>query len=536
MEQKLRYIAYCRRSSDENRERQALSIPAQIDEIKKRFKDIKIVEFIEESHSAFDIGRPKFNEMVSTIQAGKADGIICWHPDRLARNAPDGAIIIHLLSKKIIMDLKFCSYYFSNDPEGIMFLGQMFSQSKYFSDKLSKDVKRGQEKKLRNGQWPGLAPTGYINTYTKARGENEVIPDPERFDLVRKMWDLLLTENYSVPRIQKMANEEWSFRTIKRRRVGGKPIGLSNLYDMLSNPFYCGTIRQKGQYYPGSHKPMVTEEEYDKAQIILGRKGRPRPKTHFFDFTGIIVCGECGASITAEEKTKILKDGSVKHYTYYHCTKHKPNIKCKQKSLEGKKVENFILNELDKLIIDDDFLDYAKRYINELNDQEISLRSDAYKNTEKAYLDTQSHLDRLTKAYYKELIEEDEFVRQRDNLIKEKMRLKKQLSTIDDRANKWQKIATEAFDFAKYAKYWFVGGDIDRRKGITRKLGSDFILKDKMITFRLNKLLEIIYEGKLETKKEVAMLEPEIYYSYSHKLTVPDTLVRVWQAIEESNP
>lgn len=529
--EKLSYIAYCRRSSEDSRERQALSIPAQVDEIKKRFKELKIVGWFEESHSAFDIGRPKFNEMVKLIRSKKADGIICWHPDRIARNAVDGGTIIDLLDKGFLKDLKFCSYTYNNDAEGKMMLGIMFSQSKYFSDKLSKDVIRGRDKKIRNGQWPGMAPVGYLNTYTKARGENEIIPDPERFHLVRKMWDLLLTGNYAVPRILKIANGEWGFRTMKRKMVGGNPMCMSNGYNLFSNPFYCGIIRHKGQYYPATHQPVVTQDEFDKAQIILGKKGRPRPQTHHFDFTGLIVCGECGCSITAEEKTKILMGGTPKNYIYYRCTKKKFEKKCSQKPVVGSYVENFILEKLSELQIDIDFVNFAKKYLNELNDKEINNRSSIYVNIENAYSTTQKYLDRLTKAYYREIISEEEFVKQRDELLVEKSRLKKQLDQVENRANNWLELATEAFEFAHYARYWFEEGGIDRRKNITSKLGSNFILKDKKLTFQMNILLEIIMKGKNKIKIEAARLELENNGFYSYKTPNLSTVSCFWQGI-----
>ncbi len=51
---------------------------------------------------------------------------------------------------------------------------------------------------------------------------------------------------------------------------------------------------------------MITPEKYDKVQILLGRKGRPRPKKYNFAFRGLIRCGECGAMVTAEEKNQII--------------------------------------------------------------------------------------------------------------------------------------------------------------------------------------------------------------------------------------
>ena len=65
---------------------------------------------------------------------------------------------------------------------------------------------------------------------------------------------------------------------------------------------------------------MITPEEYDKVQMLLGLRGRPRPKRHVFAFVGMMKCGECGLSITAESKTKFQKNGNVHNYTYYHCT------------------------------------------------------------------------------------------------------------------------------------------------------------------------------------------------------------------------
>ncbi len=88
----MKYFAYCRKSS-EGEERQALSIPAQIDEIKRAFAgdpEIEIVEWFEEKMSAKAPGRPVYAGMIARIERGEAEGIVAWHPDRLARNSVDG--------------------------------------------------------------------------------------------------------------------------------------------------------------------------------------------------------------------------------------------------------------------------------------------------------------------------------------------------------------------------------------------------------------------------------------------------------------
>lgn len=149
---KLLYAAYARKSSEEAN-RQVLSIIAQVEEIKKQFPNLEI-EFIEESHSAAKGGtRPKFAKMIKDFQNGKYQGLVAWHPDRLARNIQDSATIITLLKQDVIKDLKFCNFTFEDTPEGIMMLQMIMSQAEYFSAKLGKDVKRGNAK---NASWVAL--------------------------------------------------------------------------------------------------------------------------------------------------------------------------------------------------------------------------------------------------------------------------------------------------------------------------------------------------------------------------------------------
>ena len=42
-------------------------------------------------------------------------------------------------------------------------LNMAFGQSKYYVDSLSENTKRGLRQKVRNGDYPTLAPVGYIN-------------------------------------------------------------------------------------------------------------------------------------------------------------------------------------------------------------------------------------------------------------------------------------------------------------------------------------------------------------------------------------
>jgi site-specific DNA recombinase len=154
---KLRYIAYVRKST-EDEERQVLSKQAQKEKIKERFPQLNIIMFLDESKSAFEPDkRPVFKRIIEMLDNGKADGIVAWHPDRLSRNEQDAAAFTYRIRRGIIKDLGFANYSFDNSPEGIMMLQLTMSQSQYFSAKLSKDVRRGNEQKRKNGGLTGCA-------------------------------------------------------------------------------------------------------------------------------------------------------------------------------------------------------------------------------------------------------------------------------------------------------------------------------------------------------------------------------------------
>src|SRR3989344_5198343 len=115
----LRYAAYIRKSTEDD-ERQVLSKEAQADKIKERFGDLKIVEWFDDSKSAFEPNkRVAFKQLVAALEAGKVDGVLAWHPDRLSRNAVDAGTICDLISRHKLKELHFASGMgFENTPEG----------------------------------------------------------------------------------------------------------------------------------------------------------------------------------------------------------------------------------------------------------------------------------------------------------------------------------------------------------------------------------------------------------------------------------
>ncbi len=115
---------------------------------------------------------------------------------------------------------------------------------------------------------------------------------------------------------------------------------------------------------------MITHEQFDFIQAILGKKGKQRPKTHVFAFTGLMRCGECNARITCEEKVKRQKNGNVYRYIYYHCTKW-VNPDCTQGSIEEEELKKQIKETLETLEIPPEFHDWGLKWLRKTNQIEM---------------------------------------------------------------------------------------------------------------------------------------------------------------------
>ena len=216
---KIKYLAYCRKST-EDKEKQVLSIETQKDKINEFFGDLEIVEILEEKRSAFHpYIRPVFDTMMRRIKNGEIQGIVTWHPDRLSRNEVDAGDITYMVRTGKIKDLKFGSYNFDNSPEGILMLQMALCQSQYSSAKNSKDTKRGLEKKARMGWLPGRPTIGYLNDKYKEKGKKEIIKDPDRFDLVKRLWEMLLTGQYPIKKLYEIATNEWGLTVSKKTKM-----------------------------------------------------------------------------------------------------------------------------------------------------------------------------------------------------------------------------------------------------------------------------------------------------------------------------
>ena len=477
----MKYFIYCRKSS-EAEDRQVLSIDSQEAEIRRSFaerSDIEIVEVFREAYSAKAPGRPIFAAMIARLEKGQAEGLIAWHPDRLARNSVDGGHIVYLLDRQKLKDLKFATFTFENNPQGKFMLAITFGYSKYYVDSLSENVKRGNRAKIEKGGWPNLAPVGYRNS----KEMQTIIPDPEHFPHVRKMFELMLTGSYGVETIVRIAGEQWGYRTPKHKHSGGVPLRRERLYKIFKNSFYAGYLLWGGQLFRGKHEPIVSSAEFELVQALLGRpQKQQKHKVHTFTYRGIIRCGTCGLQLTAEHK--VNRHGS--RYSYYHCTRIHRTPHCTEPSVEAKNLEQQVRYALQNILIPDAIHRWALQQLTAAKMDTAHAHKLQLEQLQRSIADTERHLSNLTDLRVRGFIEDAEFLTRRQTLQRELYRLQE--------SAQMQGTSLDAFEpdkallsFSNRAILWFDTGDNGTKRKILEIVSSNPTLKNRTLNVEAKK-------------------------------------------------
>lgn len=484
--EKITYIQYARKST-EGDDRQVLSIDGQLNDnaqVIKRNSLLVVDTIIDDASAAIPYNRPGYTDMIRRIKKGEASGIVVWHIDRIVRNELEEGEFKWLLQTGVIKSIWTPNREYRSG-DNILMLSIETSMASQYSRDLSVKVKRGMRQKHEMGQPTSFAPIGYLNTKFAAHGTNYIVEDPERFHIIRKAFDLILSGKYDVPEIIAIMTNEYGLRTKKTKRLGGGPISRTTMYGVFTDPFYSGYFKRNGIMYKGAYKPMITVEEYDRVQAILGRDVKAKQHKHEFAFTGLMKCGSCGCSITASRKTKIRKsDGAAKSYTHYHCTKRKGASACMNKKYTTQKeMEVLIEAELTDMLLIPQWKAWAIETIKLDYADEVEKQSKLLNDTIAFERKLLQALDTLIDLRISSEITEEQYNQKKAEKQAELIRVQDKRHRLENNMDDWQQQLNEELDFAENALQDFRKGNPKVQKGICVKLGSDWVLHEKTLTF-----------------------------------------------------
>lgn len=364
-------VIYARYSSHNQREE---SIEGQLRKCKEfaERNDITIIgEYIDRAISGKTDKRESFQRLIRDSEKGRFQAVIMYTLDRFARNRYDAAHYKAKLKKNGVK-LFYTEQSITDEPEGIILESVLEGMAEYYSENLSRGVKRGmRENALKCMVVGGHTPFGYSKTADKKLEIN-----PVTAPVVKEIFDLYANGN-SQRKIVDMLNEK-GYLTSEN-----KPFRIGSLSTMLSNRKYIGIYSYKDEIeIKGGVPAIVDEETFEKVQEMLKKNkrasGRMKAPASYL-LTGKLFCGHCGSPMVGESGTS--QTGAI--YNYYKCADRKNKKSCTKKTEKKDWLERLVVEETIRQIskpniIKDIAYNVAKLAEKEFNDKStlISLQKE----------------------------------------------------------------------------------------------------------------------------------------------------------------
>gem|GEM_PF-227548 len=474
------YFLYARKSTDVE-DKQVRSIEDQLAVLRALAKQegLNIAEEVVEKQSAKMPGRPIFNEMLARIERGEAQGIICWKLDRLARNPIDGGQISWFLQKGNIQHIRTNDRDHRPTDNVLMMAVELGMANQYIID-LSANTKRGLHEKVKRGEYPSVAPVGYMNDTAR----KVVVMDRREAPVVRRAFELYAEGNSRLEDIAAFLHKG-GIRTKATKRwqsEGGRPFKRGQISYILSNPFYIGFFHYDGELYEGKHPPLVSKNLFDKVQTVLKERGKPqqKPENDPRPLCGLLRCGECGRSITAEIKIKRQKNGNVHQYTYYRCTKK--GVKCFQPHIRGEELDKQLSTAVKSYAMPAEWARGLSAMADKDEHDAAQLTTTASQATREEIMAIEKKLRILLEARLEEDIDRDTYREQKAELLSQKKSLEEKIANLNKGNIAWLEPLRNWIQDAETLNEINETTPLPLKKSFAQKIfGSNLFLKNKKI-------------------------------------------------------
>ena len=305
--------------------------------------------YVDAGYSGANTQRPALQRLIKDVESGKVDRVLVYKLDRLSRSQKDTLLLIEdvFLAHKCDF-VSMCENFDTSTPFGKAMIGVLAVFSQLEREQIKERMSMGKEARAKQGKFNG---SGHIPIgYNYVNGEF-VVNEFEKMQIIE------IFESYvSGVAPQKICDRlNQAGHTHKYGKWQGKAIR-----DILSSKTYLGYVKFRGEWFKGSHEPIISEDLFDQVQVIKDQKrkeyeqlNRRIGKVNSY-LGGFLYCAHCGAKYF-----KYAKHINGVTYAYYCCisrTKKKPDLvrdpNCHNKNWKMEKLDNLIFEEIKKLATD----------------------------------------------------------------------------------------------------------------------------------------------------------------------------------------
>jgi DNA invertase Pin-like site-specific DNA recombinase len=265
-------VLFTRQKRDGSAESEQQTLEAQIRVIEEYAGQLNLRirdRFVEAGISAHDL----LEKVIAYLQHHcEVRAIITYSVDRLIRNPADYSAFVDSLNGRDIrlyLAVEGIMHPVHSPVDSVHPVHQ-FVTTCYINVRRAR-ILRGMTAKALDGHSPSLAPIGYLNV-PLASGRGGIVPDPHSAKLVRQLFEMYATLDYSMKQLAAWAH---IVGLVPRRRA--RPISRAMICSMLRNEFYAGVFTWAGKRYRGAYEPIVSRDLWERVQTILSlRKSSPK--------------------------------------------------------------------------------------------------------------------------------------------------------------------------------------------------------------------------------------------------------------------
>lgn len=346
-------VIYCRVSTDD--QTQGTSLDTQEAEC-GAFAEQRGLEVLQvfkgEGESAKTTERPAFQETLKFCSAnkGKIEAVTVWKLDRFSRNAGDANTEKAKLAKIGIQVYSATEPALNEDnPAARLTFTVLAGVAQFDNEIRAERAVTGLKRRVSEGCYPSKAPFGYRNCpkgpdRAKHLQHGLLEPVPELAQVVKECFRLAATGHYSqngvFAELQKSGLTE----------IGGRTLCLRHFRNILRNPVYCGYMDTFGERRSGKWEQLVSVETFETVQKVLSLNGFVKQQSHFYTYSGLVYCADCGKRLTPETQRGGHKSGSYVYYSCASCRKRK----MKPRFWKENEIDAAVAENLNRLAIDEE--------------------------------------------------------------------------------------------------------------------------------------------------------------------------------------
>jgi site-specific DNA recombinase len=472
-------FAYARVSSREQ-EREGFSIPAQLKLLREYAaqRGLRIVREFVDVQTAKEAGRTNFGEMVALFRKPRPESgvLLVEKTDRLYRNLTDYAIIddldleVHLVKEGAVLSRNSTSSQkLVHDIHVVM--------ARNYVNNLSDEVKKGMREKAAQGLWPTVAPIGYIND----RSTRTIKPDPDRAGLIKQVFDWYGSGTMSL----KQVGHNAASAGLTHPKAGTRPLTKSEIHRMLRNPLYAGTFIFKGQRYEGKHEPLVSRASFAAVQQVFEAANRPQYMQRHHAFAGLLTCGVCGCSITAETKKG--------KYIYYHCTRFKGS--CDNDYIREERLSELLAELVARVSIPAEVADWIAQALRDSHKEKERFHRTAILRLQGRYNAVQQKIDLAYDDRLSGRISDDFWTRKSSDWERELDGVRADLAQHEGASQQYSETGSRILELAKTAHKSFVSQNSAEQRKLLETLLSNCAYERGTLTPTYRRPFDLLAKG-----------------------------------------